>query len=188
VGMPPKSGELLTSGQVAKLCGVSIRTVCTLIDKGIIAGARIPGSGDRRVRREDLVRFMRERGFGKPEDVLPVALWVGFPRLPCFDREAVAGKAIHLTAADVWEAACECTAHRPDLVALNVNGLSGGAAAEICRRCRAMVHNPTVLVILPEDGGDCGDWQQTGATACLSWPGVGVQEMVVAMLEQRRKR
>lgn len=41
--------NILTSGDIAKLLGVSPRTVCKLIDGGDLPGFRIPGSKHRRV-------------------------------------------------------------------------------------------------------------------------------------------
>lgn len=53
---------LLTTGQVAALLGVAARTAAKWIDAGQLRGYRIPGSQDRRVRREDLLGFARQHG------------------------------------------------------------------------------------------------------------------------------
>lgn len=50
-----------TTGQVARLCNVASRTVCHWIDAGHLPGYRLPGGKDRRVGREALAAFMRER-------------------------------------------------------------------------------------------------------------------------------
>lgn len=49
-----------TTGQVARICGVCPATAKKWFDSGQLKGYRIPGSGDRRVPREALVRFMRD--------------------------------------------------------------------------------------------------------------------------------
>lgn len=54
--------KVYTTGQVAKLAGVSPGTAVKWIDSGRLKGYRIPGSQDRRVTREDLVRFLRDAG------------------------------------------------------------------------------------------------------------------------------
>jgi len=55
--------DLLTTGQVAKICRMSQQTVIRWIDKGIINGLVIPGSKARRIVRDDLEAFMGKHGF-----------------------------------------------------------------------------------------------------------------------------
>lgn len=52
--------KVFTTGQVATICGVAPRTVCMWFDRGLIRGYRIPGSNDRRIPREHLVKFLKE--------------------------------------------------------------------------------------------------------------------------------
>ncbi len=54
--------SVLTTGEVAKICNVASRTVSKWFDCGHLRGYRIPGSKDRRIPLEDLVRFMRAHG------------------------------------------------------------------------------------------------------------------------------
>lgn len=61
--------KAFTSGDVADACGVSYRTAQKWIDAGILRGYRLPGSKDRRVPREELVRFMRENGMPLPSEL-----------------------------------------------------------------------------------------------------------------------
>ncbi len=51
--------DVLTTGQVAKICNVAPRTVSKWFDSGQLRGYRIPGSKDRRIPVQHLVRFMR---------------------------------------------------------------------------------------------------------------------------------
>lgn len=53
---------VLTTGEVAKICNVAPRTVSKWFDSGHLHGYRIPGSKDRRIPVEHLVRFMRAHG------------------------------------------------------------------------------------------------------------------------------
>ena len=51
-----------TTGQVATLCRVAPRTVSKWMDRGQLGGYRIPsvtGEGDRRIPRDELIRFMK---------------------------------------------------------------------------------------------------------------------------------
>ncbi|MHC4563965.1 MAG: helix-turn-helix domain-containing protein [Planctomycetota bacterium] len=54
--------QVLTTGEVAKVCSVAARTVAKWIDSGRLKGYRIPGSRARRVRRDELERFMAANG------------------------------------------------------------------------------------------------------------------------------
>lgn len=52
--------KVFTTGQVAKICQVAPRTVSKWFDSGRLRGYRIPGSSDRRIPRENLIRFLKE--------------------------------------------------------------------------------------------------------------------------------
>ena len=54
--------EVLTTGQVARICHVAPRTVSKWFDTGKLRGYRIPGSRDRRIPVEHLIAFMRTHG------------------------------------------------------------------------------------------------------------------------------
>jgi len=52
--------QVFTTGQVAKICQVAPRTVSKWFDSGKLRGYRIPGSQDRRIPRDQLIRFLKE--------------------------------------------------------------------------------------------------------------------------------
>jgi excisionase family DNA binding protein len=54
--------KVFTTGQVAKICSAAPRTVSKWFDSGRLKGYRIPGSQDRRIPREQLIRFLKEHG------------------------------------------------------------------------------------------------------------------------------
>ena len=54
--------EILTTGDVARICNVAPRTVSKWFDTGQLRGYRIPGSKDRRIPLEQLIRFMKIHG------------------------------------------------------------------------------------------------------------------------------
>ena len=54
--------EVLTTGEVAKICNVAPRTVSKWFDVGSLKGYRIPGSKDRRIPVSELVKFMKIHG------------------------------------------------------------------------------------------------------------------------------
>lgn len=51
--------EILTTGDVARICHVAPRTVSKWFDTGKLRGYRIPGSRDRRIPRKQLEAFLR---------------------------------------------------------------------------------------------------------------------------------
>jgi len=54
-----KGKNVLTTGDVAKICHVAPRTVSKWFDNGQLKGYRIPGSKDRRIPVSELLRFMK---------------------------------------------------------------------------------------------------------------------------------
>jgi len=59
-GRTLKRKDILTTGQVSKICNVAPRTVCRWFDSGKLRGYRIPGSKDRRILLSGLIQFMKE--------------------------------------------------------------------------------------------------------------------------------
>ena len=91
--------EVLTTGEVARICHVAPRTVSKWFDSGKLSGYRIPGSRDRRIPLAQLVQFMRTHGMPLKElegDVLRVL--VVDP-----DRSAASGAAGRLAGADRYD-------------------------------------------------------------------------------------
>lgn len=78
--------EVLTTGQVAKICRVAPRTVSKWFDSGQLRGYRIPGSKDRRIPLAQLVRFMK--AYGIPLDGLEGLDLPTKPRVLVVDDEA----------------------------------------------------------------------------------------------------
>jgi excisionase family DNA binding protein len=64
-----KGKNVLTTGDVAKICNVAPRTVSKWFDTGQLQGYRIPGSKDRRIPLTELIRFMNAHHM--PTDTLP---------------------------------------------------------------------------------------------------------------------
>ncbi|MEM8874058.1 MAG: response regulator [Planctomycetota bacterium] len=57
-----RHNDVLTTGEVAKICNVAPRTVSKWFDSGQLTGYRIPGSKDRRIPLNQLIRFMKQHG------------------------------------------------------------------------------------------------------------------------------
>ena len=65
-----KGKNVLTTGDVARICNVAPRTVSKWFDSGQLKGYRIPGSKDRRIPVSELIRFMKVHNM--PVTALPV--------------------------------------------------------------------------------------------------------------------
>jgi excisionase family DNA binding protein len=106
--------NVLTTGEVARICHVAPRTVSKWFDSGQLRGYRIPGSKDRRIPLDQLVRFMRAHN-------MPFnGLDVGQRRVLVVDPDIALGDALlkALTAAGEYE------------VRAAQNSLEAGAAAQ----------------------------------------------------------
>jgi CheY-like chemotaxis protein len=64
-----KGKNVLTTGDVARICNVAPRTVSKWFDSGQLKGYRIPGSKDRRIPVGELARFMKVNNM--PSTMLP---------------------------------------------------------------------------------------------------------------------
>src|SRR3990172_7047280 len=53
---------VFTTGEAAKICKVSQQTIIRCFDSGQLKGFRVPGSRFRRIPRDQLLAFMREKG------------------------------------------------------------------------------------------------------------------------------
>jgi len=145
---------VFTTFEAAKLCHVSPLSIINWVNAGRLPAFRTPG-GHRRIRREDLVRFMRENGIPIPEDLREGS---GRTRVLVVDDEASIREVLaeHLstrahpyeimTAADGFEAGRLVVTFRPDAVLLDLRmpGLDG---FQVCRTIKADPETATTTVI-----------------------------------------
>jgi excisionase family DNA binding protein len=61
--------DVYTTGEAARLLCVAPRTVCKWFDSGRLKGFRVPGSQDRCIPREQLVRFITDHGLALPAEL-----------------------------------------------------------------------------------------------------------------------
>ena len=133
--------DVLTTGEVAKICNVASRTVSKWFDSGQLEGYRIPGSKDRRIPVANLMTFMKQHNI--PMD----GLMSGRPRILVVDDDDEVGCTLKRVLADeadyevhistnLFEAGVECERFRPHVVLLDVD-LAGELTGEICESIRA---------------------------------------------------
>ena len=83
-----KGKNVLTTGDVAKICNVAPRTVSKWFDSGQLKGYRIPGSKDRRIPVHELMRFM------KAHDMPVSAISAGSIRVMIVDSDSDAAESL----------------------------------------------------------------------------------------------
>ncbi len=151
--------KVFTTGQVAKICKVAPRTVSKWFDSGRLKGYRIPGSQDRRIPREYLIRFLKEHGMplGDLEDEsMAKVLLVGQDqvlienlkqKLPLDRSFKVA------VAASGFEAGIQAEGFHPDCIIVDFS-IGRVEALQICQNLRRNpVYADTILIaLLPDDG------------------------------------
>ena len=129
--------DVLTTGEVAKICNVASRTVSKWFDSGQLQGYRIPGSKDRRIPVANLLAFMREHSI--PMD----GLMSGRPRvLICDNDEGVVGTLTGVlaeqtnfdvrTCDSLFAAGMECERFRPHVMLYDLS-VSDGDGSEVCQ-------------------------------------------------------
>jgi excisionase family DNA binding protein len=167
--------DVLTTGQVAKICHVAPRTVSKWFDTGKLRGYRIPGSRDRRIPVDQLVAFMRSHGI--PLDSLDN----GICRILIMDTE-VPGELIGAienldsyelrTAENGFEAGVVAQQFHPHVIVISVQEGEAEAAA-ICQNVKihAELQSAKVLAAVPElDVNTSEDLLGRGFDGCLAKP------------------
>lgn len=61
-----ETNKMLTSGEIAKICDVTVRTVQRWIDRGLLHSYKLPGRGDNRVKTEDFIHFLKTQNLPIP--------------------------------------------------------------------------------------------------------------------------
>ena len=118
--------DVLTTGEVAKICNVAPRTVSKWFDGGQLKGYRIPGSKDRRIPVAQLIQFMKDHNI--PLD----GAHSGKPRVLVVDSDAEVTKTlaevltqqanydVH-TATNGFEAGYEAERFRPHVLLFDIH-------------------------------------------------------------------
>ena len=145
---------VFTTFEAAKLCHVSPLSIINWVNAGRLPAFRTPG-GHRRIRREDLGRFMRDNGIPLPEELRDGS---GRSRVLVVDdesgiRNVIAESLSHrsnayevMTAADGFEAGRLVATFRPDVVLLDLRmpGLDG---FQVCRTIKGDPETASTVVI-----------------------------------------
>jgi excisionase family DNA binding protein len=145
---------VFTTFEAAKLCHVSPLSIINWVNAGRLPAFRTPG-GHRRIRREDLLSFMRDNGLPIPEEMQQGS---GRRKVLIVDDEPSIRELLseHLstrtspyevsTAADGFEAGRLVATFRPDVVLLDLR-MPGVDGFQICRTIKADPDTSNVVVI-----------------------------------------
>ena len=151
--------KVFTTGQVAKICKVAPRTVSKWFDSGRLKGYRIPGSQDRRIPREYLIKFLKEHGMplGDLEDeTLAKVLIVAQDQVLVenLKRELPVEKAFKVAvAASGFDAGIQAESFHPDCIIVDFS-IGKAEALQICQNLRRNGEFSEIILIalLPDDG------------------------------------
>ncbi|WP_305856146.1 response regulator [Balneatrix alpica] len=165
-----------STGEIAKLCDVNLRTVIRWIDRGVLKGFKLPGRGNNRVKEEDLVAFLQEQGMPIPALLQPTVV---NKRILIVDDEIPLARALQRLlrnagyqteiATDGFQAGSKVASYEPALMTLDLS-MPGINGFEVLEFVRAQYPKIRVLVISALDERRLENALSAGADAVLSKP------------------
>jgi excisionase family DNA binding protein len=168
--------KTLSTGEIAKLCDVNLRTVIRWIERGALKGFKLPGRGNNRVRVEDFLAFLVEH-----EIPIPAELQEDSRKVLVVDDEPAIARALQRVlrkhglvaevAADGFQAGTKLMKDRPLLVTLDLSmpGLSGYDVLSFVRETPEIA-STKILVISALGGEALQKAIDLGADAILNKP------------------
>jgi excisionase family DNA binding protein len=171
--------EILTVSQASKYCKVSSKTIINWIDAGYIKAYKTVG-GHRRIKKDDLDKFLKEKGMPLPEEEKAEER----KKILVVDDDKIIVETIvqaleedeygyeMISAGDGFEAGLQVNHFKPDLLILDImmpdiNGY------EVCQKIKS---NPetkdTKIIVLSAylDDDAFNQMKEYGADACFSKP------------------
>jgi CheY-like chemotaxis protein len=146
----------LTTGDIAKLCGVNFRTVIRWIQRGHLKAFQLPGRGDNRVQVADFIEFLNENNMPIPEEIKPSAKRVLIVES---DEKIAAGMQKSLRGAgfetqlatDGFSAGTLASSFNPSVMAVDVSmkGIDGAQAIRIMREDPQLGLTKVIAVTAP---------------------------------------
>ena len=147
-----KTKSIYTTHEVSRLLHVNPRSVINWIEQDLLPSYRTPG-GHRRIRREDLLAFLRKHQIPTPASLVDGK----FNMLIVEDEEEISqmmktyferdGTYQVTTASDGITALIEVGRVKPDLLILDIM-IPGVDGIEVCRRIKANNSNSTIIIAI----------------------------------------
>lgn len=171
--------EIFTVSQASKYCKVSSKTIINWIDGGHIKAYKTVG-GHRRIKKEDLDQFLKEKGMPLPDEMKAEER----KRILVVDDDKIIVETIvqsleedefgyeMISASDGFEAGLQVTHFKPDLLILDIN-MPDIDGYEVCEKVKT---NPetknTKIIVLSAylDDDAFKQMKEYGADACFSKP------------------
>jgi excisionase family DNA binding protein len=173
----PRPKDVLTTGEVARICNVAPRTVSKWFDSGKLHGYRIPGSKDRRIPLQQLLRFMRAHSIplnGLDTGVTRVLVVEGNSDIADLLSEALAHDAGYevCTARSLFEAGSAAERTKPHIILIDVSlpGLSGRETLRAIKDAPDLSAVKLVAMTAPLRDGEEETLRQQGFDAILTKP------------------
>ncbi|WP_372370894.1 helix-turn-helix domain-containing protein [Candidatus Uabimicrobium sp. HlEnr_7] len=140
----------LTTGEVAKLCDVSIPTIHKWIREDRIKHFKMPGSGKIRIPRDAIYQFMKSHGFPTDEEqnTMNILLICGEEHYNKKFANAICKSDVYQCniANDVFAAGMIATQESPDIIFVDLS-LTGVDNKNFCSSIRGTVNNFALLIV-----------------------------------------
>src|SRR5215469_3209948 len=166
--------SIYTTHEVSRLLHVNPRSVINWIEQSLLPSYRTPG-GHRRIRRDDLLAFLRKHQIPTPESLVEG----NFSVLIVDDEQEIVdimtvflqrqGGYEITSAADGISAMIEVGRTKPDLLILDIM-IPGVDGIEVCRRIKADSNNRTVIIAVSGNTEHEKRILQSGADVFMSKP------------------
>ena len=170
----PQEKTIYTTHEVSRLLHVNPRSVINWIEQSLLPSYRTPG-GHRRIRREDLLAFLRKHKIPTPQSLVEGK----FSVLIVDDEEEIVGilKAYFQrqggyeisSASDGISALIEVGRVKPDLLILDIM-IPGVDGVEVCRRIKGASSNKTAIIAISGVAESEKKILQAGADAFMAKP------------------
>lgn len=140
----------LTTGEVAKLCDVSIPTIHKWIRENRIKHFKMPGSGKIRIPRDAIYQFMRSHGFpiddeGYTTNILLICCEKSYSKQ--FANSVTKSETYNCSIVhDVFAAGMIAMQEIPDIIFIDLS-LSGVDNKNFCDSIRKTVNNPNLKIV-----------------------------------------
>lgn len=170
--------QSFSTSEVAKYCHVTADTIRKWAEAGRIKVFKTPG-GHRRIRREELLRFLRENNIPIHNDLSSSGVKVlivdedpSVVNVVSRFLERAQSSFVVESAADGYEAGYRVAIFRPDVIFFHV-GLAGVDGLDVFRRIKAAPESSSTHIIAlvgVQDGGLAEHAIERGATVSLRKP------------------
>jgi excisionase family DNA binding protein len=163
-----------TTGDVARLCGVTKRTVIKWIDSGRLQGYTIPGSKHRRVAAEALQKFMRSSGLPNGDRLVRPRILIVDDDLDLLEllKDTLHDDYDVDVASTALDAASRLTIFQPDIILLDIR-LPDLSGLQVCRHFQTYKKQRNVPILtMSAYGGEIDpvEVRLSGADAFLPKP------------------